>query len=71
MNNALKKRKKIFIDSFMIIISIYFTFDYYNLILAGDVLIRRKIVLVVWIVAAIGWGIKLLYDLKNKNKYES
>ena len=65
--NALKsKSKQIFIDVFMILVSIYLFFDYLNLIMSGDDLIRRKIVLVIWILAAIGWTIKFVYDLKQK-----
>jgi len=48
-----------------IIIDLYF-FDYLNLIMSGDELIRRKIVLVIWFLAAIGWTIKFIYDLKQK-----
>jgi predicted membrane channel-forming protein YqfA (hemolysin III family) len=65
--NAIKSdSKQIFIDVFMILVSTYFSFDYYYLIMSGDDLLRRKIVLVIWILAVIGWTIKLIYDLKQK-----
>jgi hypothetical protein len=66
MNEIKSNSKKIFIGVFMILVSIYFSFDYYNLIMSGDDLLRRKIVLVIWILSAIGWTIKLIYDLKQK-----
>ena len=66
MNAIKSKSKQIFIDVFMILVSIYLFFDYLNLIMSGDDLIRRKIVLVIWILAAIGWTIKFVYDLKQK-----
>jgi len=65
MNAIQSKSKQIFYDVFMILVSIYFFFDYLNLIMSGDELIRRKIVLVIWFLAAIGWTIKFVYDLKQ------
>jgi len=65
--NAIKSNsKQILIDAGMILVSIYFFFDYLNLIMSGDELIRRKIVLVIWGLAAIGWTVKFVYDLKQK-----
>ena len=66
MNAIKSKSKQIFIDVFMILVSIYLFFDYLNLIMSGDELIRRKVVLVIWILAAIGWTVKFVYDLKQK-----
>ena len=66
MNTIQSRSKQIFYDVFMILVSIYLFFDYLNLIMSGDDLIRRKIVLVIWILAAIGWTIKFVYDLKQK-----
>ena len=60
------KSKQIIFDLFMIIVSNYLFFDYLNLIMSGDDLIHRKIVLVIWMLAAIGWIIKFVYDLKKK-----
>ena len=70
--NAIKSfSKNILFDGIMVIISIYFSFDYYNLSAAGDESIRRKIVLFVWLLAIIGWTIKFIIDLKNKEKYDN
>lgn len=60
------KSKQIIFDLFMILVSNYLFFDYLNLIMSGDDLIHRKIVLVIWMLAAIGWIIKFVYDLKKK-----
>ncbi len=54
-------------DIAMIIISIYMVFDYYGLISAGDVLVRRKVVLVIWFLAIIFWLVKLIIDIRKKN----
>ena len=51
----------------MIVVSFYFTLDYYFLIMSGDDLVRRKIAIVIWIIAIFGWSIKLFIDLKKKN----
>ena len=66
MNTIQSKSKQIMYDVFMILVSIYFFIDYLNLIMSGDELIRRKIVMAIWILAAIGWTIKFVYDLKQK-----
>ena len=66
MNAIQSKSKQMLYDVFMILVSIYLFFDYLNLIMSGDNLIRRKIVLIIWILAAIGWTIKFIYDLKQK-----
>ena len=66
MNAIKSKSKQILYDVFMILVSIYLFFDYLNLIMSGDELIRRKVVLVIWILAAIGWTVKFVYDLKQK-----
>ena len=66
MNSVKSKSKQIFYDVFMILVSIYLFFDYLNLIMSGDELLRRKIVLVIWFLAAIGWTIKFVYDMKKK-----
>jgi len=66
MNAIQSKSKQILYDVFMILVSIFLFFDYLNLIMSGDELIRRKIVLVIWFLAAIGWTIKFIYDLKQK-----
>jgi len=66
MNAIQSKSKQIFLDVIMILISIYFFFEYLNLIMSGDELIRRKIVLIIWFLAAIGWTVKFVYDLKQK-----
>ena len=67
MNTIQSRSKQIFYDVFMILVSIYLFFDYLNLIMSGDELLRRKIVLVVWFLAAIGWTIKFVYDMKKKD----
>ena len=64
---SMKRKNSILIDLLMILVSIYFTIDYYLLIMSGDDLVRRKIALVVWIFAIIGWSIKLFLNLKKKN----
>ena len=66
MQSLKNAKNQIIIDLIMIPISIYMTFDYYFLIMSGDDSIRRKIVLVVWILSIIGWTIKLVYDLKKR-----
>jgi hypothetical protein len=66
MNAIQSKSKQMLYDVFMILVSIYLFFDYLNLIMSGDDLIRRKIVLVIWILATIGWTFKFIYDLKQK-----
>jgi len=65
MNAIQSKSKQILYDVFMILVSIFLFFDYLNLIMSCDELIRRKIVLVIWFLAAIGWTIKFVYDLKQ------
>jgi len=64
----MKKRTKLQFDVIMILVSIYMTIDYYRLIISGDDLIRRKIVLVVWAIAIIGWTVKLIYDIRKKQE---
>jgi hypothetical protein len=59
--------KQLILDIIMVIISIFMTFDYYNLIISGDNLLRRKIVLVVWIFSIIGWSIKFVYNLRKRS----
>ena len=66
MNAIQSKSKQLLYDIFMILVSTYLFFDYLNLIMSGDELIRRKIVLVIWFLAAIGWTIKFIFDLKHK-----
>ena len=63
----MKRKNKILIDLKMIVVPFYFTLDYYLLIMSGDDLVRRKIVIVIWIIAIFGWSIKLFIDLKKKN----
>ena len=59
-------QKKYLFDIFMLIISVYLAIDYYYLINSGDDLVRRKIVIFVWIAAAVGWFVKLIYDMKKQ-----
>ena len=64
---SMKRKNKLIIDLLMFLVSIFFTIDYYLLIMSGDDLIRRKIALVFWFVSIIGWSIKIFLDLKKKN----
>ena len=66
MQSIKNVKNQIILDLIMIPVSIYMTFDYYFLIMSGDDSIRRKIVLVVWVLSIIGWSIKLVYDLKKR-----
>lgn len=70
MKGIKKTKSQIFLDSIMIPISIYMTFDYSSLISAGDDSLNRKIALVIWILSIIGWTYKLVHDLKKKKKLE-
>ena len=60
-----KIKNQIIIDCIMLPVSVFLAFDYWSLISAGDESLRRKIVFILWIVIAIGWGVKLIIDLKN------
>jgi len=58
-------KNQIIVDFIMIPVSIFMAWDYYSLILSGDDTLRRKIVLFVWIIAIIGWSVKLIFDLRT------
>lgn len=55
-------------DIAMVIISVFMTVDYSNLILAGDQPLRRKFALAVWILSIVGWSIKLFIDLRRSRQ---
>jgi hypothetical protein len=61
-------KNQIILDLIMIPIAVFMTFDYSSLILSGENSLRRKIVLVVWIISIIGWSVKLVLDLKKISK---
>jgi len=59
-------KNQLLLDLIMLPVSLFMIIDYSLLIAAGDDSLRRKIVLTVWIIAAIGWSIKFVFDLKKK-----
>ncbi len=62
---------QIILDLIMIPVSVFMTFDYYSLIMAGDDSIKRKIVFAIWVLSIIGWTIKLFRDLKKRKNHIS
>lgn len=62
---------QLLLDFIMVPLSIFMVYDYSMLILSGEDSLRRKIVLAVWVLAVIGWSIKLLSDLKKRKSGEN
>ncbi len=71
MRETKNMKSQIILDLIMIPVSVFMTFDYYSLIMAGDDSIKRKIVLAIWVLSIIGWTIKLSRDLKKRKNHIS
>ncbi len=71
MRETKNMKGQIILDLIMIPVSVFMTFDYYSLIMAGDDSIKRKIVLAIWVLSIIGWTIKLFRDLKKRKNHIS
>ncbi len=71
MRETKNMKSQIILDLIMIPVSVFMTFDYYSLIMAGGDSIKRKIVFAIWVLSIIGWTIKLFRDLKKRRNHIS
>ncbi len=60
------KKNSVLLDLVIIFLCSFMAYDYFQVIQSGDDMFHRKIILALWIMAFLGWSLKLIRDLRNR-----
>ena len=60
----MKKKTSVIFDLIVLLLCAFMAFDYFHLIQNGDEMFHRKILLAIWVMAFLGWSLKLVKDLR-------
>jgi len=63
-------KSQIILDLIMVPVSIIMAFQYYPLTRIDNALLKDKIVCLIWVLAILGWSIKLILDLRRKKLFK-